>query len=118
MDLIFDTIECSDQEKRRMATFQLTYTAGNWWESDKATLGEEAIRGMKWMTFKVKFLDKYFHITERNDKRKEFLELIQGNMMVREYTTKFKRLCHFTNNVINTSEAKNQKYHQGLSCSL
>ena len=46
MDLIFDTIECSDQEKRRMATFQLTYVAADWWESEKAILGEEAIRGM------------------------------------------------------------------------
>ena len=31
-------------------------------------------------------------MTERNDKRKEFLELIQGGMTVREYMTKFERL--------------------------
>ena len=43
IDLIFDTIECSDQEKRKMVTFQLTYAAADWWESEKATLGEEAI---------------------------------------------------------------------------
>ena len=46
MDLIFDTIECTDQEKRRMATFQLTYIVADWLESEKATLGEEAIQGM------------------------------------------------------------------------
>ena len=56
-----------------METFQLTYAAADWWESEKATLGEEAIRGMAWATFKIKFLEKYFPITER----KEFLELIQ-----------------------------------------
>ena len=72
MDLIFDTIECSDQEKRRMATFQLTYATADWWESERATRGEEAIRGITWVTFKVKFLEKYFPIAERNDKRKEF----------------------------------------------
>ena len=58
-----------------MATFQLTYAVADWWESERATLYEEAIRGMIWMTFKVKFLEKYFPITERNNKRKEFLEL-------------------------------------------
>ena len=110
MDLIFDTIECLDQEKRRMATFQLTYAAADWWESEKATLGEEAVPEMTWATFKVILLEKYFPITERNDKRKEFLELIKGNMTVREYTTKFERLSRFASNLIDTPEAKNQQY--------
>ena len=54
-------------------------------------------------------------MTERNDKRKEFLELIQGGMTVREYTTKFEQLSRFAGNLIDTPEAKNQQYHQGLS---
>ena len=97
-----------------MATLQLTYAA-NWWESEKATLGAEVIQGMAWATFKIKFLEKYFPITKRNDKRKEFLELIQGNMKAKEYMTKFKRLSYFAGNFIDTLEAKNQQYHQGLS---
>ena len=67
-----------------MATFQLTYAATDWWELEKATLGEEVIRKITWIAFKAKFLKKYFPITERNDKMTEFLELIQGNMTVRE----------------------------------
>ena len=43
MDLIFKTIECSDEEKRRLDVFQLTFAAIDWWELEKATLGEEAI---------------------------------------------------------------------------
>ena len=66
---------------------------------------------MTWTTFKVKFLEKYFPITDRNDKKKEFLELIQKNMTVREYTTKFERLSSLASNTINTSETKNQQYH-------
>ena len=57
-------------------------------------------------------------MTERNNKRKEFLELIQGSMTVREYTTKFERLSRFTDNLIDTPEAKNQQYHYGLSWAL
>ena len=76
------------------------------------------IRRMTYTTFKMKFLEKYFSIIERNDKRKEFLELIQGNMIVREYMTKFERLSHFAHNLIDTIERKNQQYHQGLSWPL
>ena len=74
-----------------MVSFQISYVAADWWETERATLGKEAIRGMLQAIFKVQFLEKYFPITKRNDKRKEVLELIQGNMMVREYTTKFER---------------------------
>ena len=62
---------------------------------------------MTWTAFKVKFIEKYFPITERNDKRKKFLKLIKGNMTVREYTTKFERLSRFVNNLISTPEANN-----------
>ena len=41
MDLIFDAIECINKDKCLIATFQLTYVAANWWESEKASLGEE-----------------------------------------------------------------------------
>ena len=44
MDLIFDMIECTDQEKRRMATFQLTYATVDWWELEKVIVGEEMIK--------------------------------------------------------------------------
>ena len=80
IDLIYDTIECTDQEKRRTVTFQLTYTVADLWESEKDILGEEVIWRMTWITFKAKFLEKYFLITKWNDKRNEFLESIQGNM--------------------------------------
>ena len=58
-----------------MAVFQLTYAAADWWESEKATLGEDGVRRMNWATFRRRFLEKYFPTTERNNKRKEFLEL-------------------------------------------
>ena len=46
MELIFDAMECNDQDKRHMAVFQLTFTAVDWWESEKATLGDEDVRRM------------------------------------------------------------------------
>ena len=43
--------------------------------------------------------------------KKEFLELIQGNISITEYTTKLERLSHFIYNLIDTPEVKNEQYH-------
>lgn len=115
MDSIFDAIECNDLEKKRLAVFQLTYSAADWWESVKATIGEDATRRMTWTTFKTKFLEKYFPRSERNKRKKEFIKLVQGNMTVPEYTTQFERLSRFAPYMVDTPENKNEKYHQGLT---
>ena len=44
METIFSALECGDADKKRLAVFQLTYSAAEWWEAEKATLGDEAIR--------------------------------------------------------------------------
>jgi len=40
---IFDAMDCSATERRRLAMFQIMYVAANWWESVKATIGEDAV---------------------------------------------------------------------------
>ena len=60
MDSIFETIECFEFDKCLLVAFRLTYAAANWWESEKATLGNDAIRRMNWTTFRERFLKKYF----------------------------------------------------------
>ena len=71
MDLIFKAIECSEVENRWLATFQLTYAAVDWWEAEEATLGEEVVRKMPWVTLKERFPSKYF-----------LMEFVQGNYTV------------------------------------
>ena len=46
MDRIFETIECNDQEKKCLATFQLTYAVVDWWDVEKATVGVEVVGRM------------------------------------------------------------------------
>ena len=75
MDSRFETIKCNDQEKKHMATFQLTYIAVDWWDAKKATVGIEAAGRMPWVTFKERFLEKYFPSEERDNKKKEFINL-------------------------------------------
>ena len=118
MDIIFDTMGCSRIEKRRLAAYQLTYAAADWWESEKANLGERAVQMMTWTTFKELFLENYFPQTERNNKEREFIDPTQGNQIVREYTVQFEQLSHFAYHMIDTLDKKNRRYHSGLSLTL
>ena len=59
-------------------------------------------------------MEKYFPIIKKNIKRKKFLELVQGNITIWDYITKFERLSRFAYNLIDTSKVKNQQYHKGL----
>ena len=87
MDLIFKTIECTDIEKRHLAIFQITFSATDLWNAVKATIGKDAISGITWDLFKTQFLEKYFLESEKNKREIEFIKLIQGNLIVAEYTT-------------------------------
>ena len=75
MDTMFNALDCGEQDKKRLAIFQLTYSAAEWWEAEKAALGDAAIRRMNWEASKTKFLGKYFPQSERDKKEREFMDL-------------------------------------------
>ena len=66
---------------------------------------------MPWVTFKERFLAKYFPKEEMDNKEKEFIELSQETRTVREYITKFECLSHFAPHMIDTPRKKVKKYH-------
>ena len=68
MDHIFETIECTESDKRRMATFQLTFAAVDWWEAEKAIIGNVAACTMTWTMFLERFLEKFFPEDEKDQK--------------------------------------------------
>ena len=103
MDLIFETIECTDIEKRCLAVFQLTFSATDWWDTVKAMIGEDA---------KTQFLEKYFPESKKNKREIAFIQLIQGNLTVPEYTTQFERLSQFAPHMISTPRSKIKRYHK------
>ena len=118
MDLIFETIKCNELDKRRLAIFQLTFATADWWEAEKAMIGAEAVRGMPWEAFKIRFLEKYFPEEERDQEEKNFLSLVQGNMTIREYTTQFERLSRFAGHMVDTQPKRVKRFHQGLNSHL
>ena len=68
-------MECSKADKRRLATFQLTFAEADWWEAEKAIIGAVAARMMTWTAFRERFLEKFFPEDEKDQNEKEFMEL-------------------------------------------
>ena len=56
-----------------------------------AAVGDE----QQWATFKRQFADKYVPTHVKKQKAAEFQQLVQGNMTVFEYVTKFERLSRY-----------------------
>jgi hypothetical protein len=58
IDVLFNTLECTDEQKVRYVQLQLTGEAGRWWNSKRAMLGADA--RITWESFKVEYDWRFF----------------------------------------------------------
>jgi hypothetical protein len=78
---------CEGHDKVLYAAHQLQGQAKNWWTA--YTAAHEDSQSITWREFCRSFRAQYVPAGEIKVKRKEFQELKQGPMTVREYLTKF-----------------------------
>ena len=71
-----------------------------------------------WEEFMLAFLDHLFPLELREAKMREFMNLKQGNMSVREYSLKFTRLSKYASVVVANSRAKMSQYMSDLNDTL
>ena len=72
-----------------LALFMLRDEVDNWWDMMKTT---QDVTKMVWMQFEELLLPNYIPEAVRKQKRVEFIRLVQRNMTVIEYATKFTEL--------------------------
>ena len=119
-----DTMNMEDDATRiRLATFQLRDSAETWWKSIKnatatTTTTTTTTATMTWKAFTELFLGQYFPRAVQDAKRKEFMDLIQGNSTVSEYEVKFTALSRFGGDTISTPHFKCRKFEEGLQLSI
>ncbi|KAK2436154.1 cleavage and polyadenylation specificity factor subunit [Trifolium repens] len=94
MEKIFGAIHCPEGEKVTLATYQLSGGSEYWWKSTSLMM-EAAHEEINWVSFKRKFLAKYFPGTARERYGEEFLRLRQGGMNIEAYAKKFESLSRF-----------------------
>ncbi|XP_047147313.1 uncharacterized protein LOC124819780 [Vigna umbellata] len=116
IEKIFNAKRCPDENRLAYAEYLLTGEASHWWSSARAIL-TDAQQPITWEVFRNKFYEEYFPDSVRFAKEVEFLQLVQGNMSVSEYTNKFKHLVRF--NTMATSEVwQCRKFENGLRSDL
>ena len=104
--------QCSDREKVLYATHQLTSIAADWWTTYiTAHVHPEDIH---WDEFKNAFHHHFVPEGEIKLKRREFLDLKQGSMSVREYLTRWTQLSRYSPYDVGTDDRKQECFRQGL----
>ncbi|GAU28735.1 hypothetical protein TSUD_372430 [Trifolium subterraneum] len=107
VEIIFDAMECANENKLALGTYVLREEANQWWKNAKLRLGDRGVVITLEM-FKREFCNKYFPADVKNKKVVEIMKLEQGNMSVAEYAAKFESLCAFSPHY-NTPETENDK---------
>ena len=117
MEKLLEALDCTDSQKVRFATFKLIGEAERWWRSTKAILeGLDIERNpITWEKLKGIFYDNYFPEVVREQKEREFADLVQGSMIVEQYAAKFIDLSHFGPHLILTEAKKASRFQKGLN---
>ncbi|GAU35398.1 hypothetical protein TSUD_160490 [Trifolium subterraneum] len=59
VDIIFDAMECANENKLALGTYVLREEANQWWKNAKLRLGDKGVV-ITWEMFKREFFNKYF----------------------------------------------------------
>ena len=73
---------------------------------------------MTWEVFRELFIGKFFPVSARHAKAREFLELRQGTMIVLEYVVKFIELACFADDYVATDMSKVRRFEDGFKLSI
>jgi hypothetical protein len=68
-----------------------------------------------WDLFKIEYNRRFFPKAQRQLRAIEFQNLVQGNMTVEQYFTKFIELARFATNLIPDEESKAERFENGLN---
>ncbi|XP_057958445.1 uncharacterized protein LOC131151210 [Malania oleifera] len=112
-------LSCIDEQKVLFAMFKLTGEVKHWWRSVR--LSEEQRLEFVAVTtsrFRKLFFKWYFPTTVRSAKAAKFLHLMQGQMTVLQYATRFIELSRFAPYLVPDEEKKARKFKEDLNESL
>ncbi|GAU47917.1 hypothetical protein TSUD_404700 [Trifolium subterraneum] len=67
VEIIFDAMECANENKLALGTYVLREEANQWWKNAKLRLGDRGVV-ITWEMFKREFFNKYFPVDVKNKK--------------------------------------------------
>ncbi|KAA3461417.1 reverse transcriptase [Gossypium australe] len=104
---VFDELSCM-----KCVVSLLRDSTYQWWNTLVAVVPKERIT---WEFFQEEFRKKYISQRFIDQKRKEFLELKQGKMLVTEYEREFVRLNKYARECVSTEAIMCKRFEDGLN---
>ncbi|KAK5824713.1 hypothetical protein PVK06_019496 [Gossypium arboreum] len=108
---IMDDLDCSVEQKLKGAVSLLRDEAYQWWITVREGTPAERVT---WELFKQTFKAKYVGASYVDARRKEFLNLTQGNKTIAEYEAEFLRLSRYANGIVSTEYERSVRFEDGL----
>ncbi|XP_017639806.1 uncharacterized protein LOC108481154 [Gossypium arboreum] len=112
---IMDDLDCTAEQKLKGAISLLREEAYQWWLTVKDGTQLERIT---WEFFKSAFQGKYVGASYVDARRKEFLNLTQGDRSMAEYETDFLRLSQYAHRIVATEYERCVRFENDLRDSL
>ncbi|XP_012451939.1 uncharacterized protein LOC105774125 [Gossypium raimondii] len=109
---VFDELSCTPEECLKCAISLLKDSAYRWWKTLVSVVPKERVT---WDFFQEEFRKKYISQWFIDKKRKEFLELKQGQMSVAEYEIEFVRLSKYAQECVPTEAIMCKRFEDGLN---
>jgi hypothetical protein len=94
------------------ASGRLTGLAADWWDSYSAA--HTVANTITWVEFSTQFQNYHIFAGLMKIKKKEFLSLKQGNMLVSEYCDKFIQLSRYALEEVADDVRKQEQFMEGL----
>ena len=110
---IVDIMGVATSVKAELAAYQLKGIAQIWFNQWKASRAFDD-GPITWEEFKVAFLNHYFPMELREAKMREFLNLKQGGMGVRDYVLRFSKLSKYAPSMMEDPRVKMGQFVYGL----
>ncbi|XXG79636.1 hypothetical protein AAC387_Pa09g0665 [Persea americana] len=114
MEKIFRVFECSGHQRVQLAAYMFRGVAKDWWRTMQRPyemIWDEAA----WTAFRIDFLHKFILVHIRDQKLKEFLTSVQGDMTVYQYELRFTQLSLFTEALITPKSERIRQSVDGLT---
>ncbi|XP_070054711.1 uncharacterized protein [Nicotiana tomentosiformis] len=99
------------------AAFQMTGSARKWWRDYMMTRPARS-PAITWDQFSQLFLEKFIHVTQREEYHMQFKRLQQGGMTVTQYETRFMDLARHATILLPTEKEQVRRFIDGLTYTL
>lgn len=96
----FDDMDLGSELRLKVDMRLLGRRARVWWESLKGC----SQAGLTWLDFQREFDEEYYTHFHRDQKRQEFIKLIQEGRSMMEYEIELKYLANFVPELVGTEE--------------